>query len=143
MTYRGAIDSAARIIVLCSIANATVALAEDSSRQFAAVVCISEASGPWNAKARGTLTRTKSREELIYQLKVGDESFSWRFVTNAQGATTVTGPGYLLERFGAGAPPSDPADRRQTLYASGEIREEAPTGALRLVVGSKCPASRR
>ena len=143
MTCRGAIDSAASIIVICLIANATVALAQDSSRQFAAVVCISEATGPWNAKARGTLTRTKSKDELIYHLKVDDQSFSWRFVTNAQGATTATGPGYLLDRFGAGALAPDPADRRQTLYASGEIREFAPQSALLLAIGSKCPAARR
>ena len=142
MTYRRAIDGAATTIGVLAIVTGT-SLAEDAARQFAVVICISEAAGPWSAKARGTLTRTKSNEQLNYDLKVGNESFSWRFVTNAQGATTVTGPGYLLERFGAGAPPSDPADRRQTLYASGEIREEAPTSALRLVIGSKCPAARR
>ena len=34
-------------------------IADDASRQFAAVVCVSEAGGPWSFKARGTLTRTK------------------------------------------------------------------------------------
>ena len=129
--------------VLTISATAFSFAADDSSRQLPAVVCVSDAAGAWNAKARGTLTRTKSEQALIYELKAREQSFTWRFVTNAQGGTTVVGPGYLLDRFGAEPPPSDPADRRQTLYASGEIREEAPTSALRLVIGSKCPASRR
>jgi hypothetical protein len=118
-----------------------VALAQDSARQFGAVVCISEAGAPWSVKARGTLTRKKSRDEMSYELRTRQESYTWRFSTNPQGATTSVGPGYLLERM---APQlfnaSKPEERRQRLDATGEIREHVASTALMLRIGSKCPA---
>lgn len=122
-------------------AAAGTAFAQDSSRQFDAVVCISEAGAPWTLKARGTLTRKRSGNDMIYELRTGEDSFSWRFATNAQGATTGVGPGYLMERM---APrlfkPSQVQDRRQRLDATGEIREHVASGALVLRIGSRCPA---
>jgi hypothetical protein len=48
-----------------------------------------------------------------------------------------------MDRFAAQPAKGEEApDRRQSLYADGEIREYAPSRALMLVVGSKCPAGR-
>lgn len=122
-------------------AAATTSFAQDSSRQFAAVVCISEAGAPWTLKARGTLARKRSGNDMLYELRAGDDAFAWRFATNPQGATTGVGPGYLMERM---APqlfkPSQVQDRRQRLDATGEIREHVGSSALLLRIGSQCPA---
>ncbi|HEU4353276.1 MAG TPA: hypothetical protein VFR66_15520, partial [Burkholderiales bacterium] len=75
------------------------ATADDASRDFTAVVCVSEASGPWALKARGTLTRTRSKNETAYRFKSDAHSFEWRFLASAEGNTTVQGPGYLMDRF--------------------------------------------
>ena len=120
--------------------TATSALAQDSSRQFNAVVCTSEAGAPWALKARGTLTRKRSGNDMVYELRTGEESFTWRFATNAQGATTGVGPGYLMERMAPRLFESNPAERRQRLDATGEIRESAAANALVLRIGSSCPA---
>lgn len=120
---------------------ATAALAQDSSRQFGAVVCIAEAGARWTLKARGTLTRKRSGNDMLYELRTGEGSFAWRFATNAQGATSGVGPGYLMERM---APQlfksSRVQDRRQRLDATGEIREQVASSALLLRIGSHCPA---
>ena len=122
-------------------ATATTAFAQDSSRQLGAVVCISEAGAPWTLKARGTLTRKRSGNDMLYELRTGEDSFTWRFATNPQGASTGVGPGYLMERM---APQlfqsSQPGERRQRLDATGEIREHVASSALLLRIGSQCPA---
>jgi hypothetical protein len=131
------------LIAVVAIGNPAAALAEDS-RQFGAVICMSSAGAPWSEKARGTLTRTKSKDGVSYELKAGEHTFSWRFVTDPQGATSAFGPGFLMDRF-AKQPAKEeewPA-RRQSLYADGEIREYAPSSALVLLVGSKCPGARK
>jgi hypothetical protein len=120
------------------------AFAQAASRQHVAVVCTSTAGGPWTQKALGTLTRTKSERELVYKFRSADQAFEWRFVTSAQGNTTVSGPGFLMERFGA-APkgaPSQPGQRRQSVEASGEIRESAGSASLVLLVRTDCPGGR-
>jgi hypothetical protein len=45
-----------------------------------------------------------------------------------------------MERFGAA---SQPAERRQSIEATGEIREYAGRSVLVLLIGTKCPAARR
>jgi hypothetical protein len=63
-----------------------VATADDAARHFTAVVCVSEASGPWSLKARGTLTRTKKpKGEMAYSFKSSDHSFDWQLVASAEG----------------------------------------------------------
>jgi hypothetical protein len=124
---------------LVAIVSSSAVLA-DGARQFRAVICTSEAGAPWSEKARGTLTRSSSKDTVSYELKVGEQAFTWRFVANPPQGTTVIGPGYLMDRFAAQpAKGEEAADRRQSLYADGEIREYAASGALRLIVGSKCP----
>jgi hypothetical protein len=139
------------------IASSTSAFAHNSSRQYAAVVCTSEATGPWSLKARGTLTRTKARDGLIYRFDVGEQSYTWRFVNSPEGNTTAMGPGLLMGRLvplpkqpeqsplprgpiNVAESPSDPNSRRQNLSATGEIREYAGTNVLSLTMGSQCPA---
>jgi hypothetical protein len=153
-----ALLSFTRVIAAVATGSSAAALANDSTRQFGAVICTSEAGGPWSVTARGTLTRTKSTNELIYVLKAGELSVTWRFVTTRQGATTGISPGFLIDRFAPQSPKSeesprgpinaaesssDITGRRQSLYASGEIREYSASNALALVIGSKCPAAKR
>jgi hypothetical protein len=127
------------IAAIASIVSSSSAFADSVSRQYAAVVCTSEASGPWTLRARGTLTRTKSKHELIYRLDIGEHGYTWSFITNRDGNTTVTGPGFLMDRLGA--PPAQPelGSRRQSLDATGEIREYAGPSGLSLLIGSRCP----
>ena len=80
-------------------------------------------------KARGTLTRTKSRSETAYAFKTGEHAFEWRFVVSAGGNTTVQGPGYLMDRF---VPEKKSRERSQSLGASGEIRESVGQDVLLL-----------
>lgn len=129
------------LIAVLALAG-SAALADDA-RQFNAVVCVSQAGAGWSEKARGTLTRTRSKEAVIYELKAGEQSLTWRFVSAPPQGTTVIGPGFLMDVFAAdSAKPEEWPERKQSIYADGEIREEAPSGALRLVVGSRCPAAR-
>ena len=147
------------VMTVFAIASSAAVLANDSSRQFGAVICTSEAGGPWSVKARGTLTRTKSKNELIYELNVGEHSFAWRFVTTPQGATTGISPGFLIDRVARqpaiseesrqsprgpinAAESAGDVGRTQRLDATGEIREYGPSNALMLLIGSKCPAGR-
>ena len=120
------------------LAASTHGIADDASRQFTAIVCVSEASGPWSLKARGTLTRTRRpKGETAYSFKSGEHSFEWRFVASAEGNTTVLGPGYLMDRF---VPTKKSSERSQSLGASGEIRESSGEEVLVLRLGSACPA---
>ena len=134
-------------LALLALALAPVAGAfgQATSRQHVAVVCTSAAGGPWTQKALGTLTRTqKSDRELLYRFKSADQAFEWRVVTSPQGNTTVSGPGFLMERFGAvpkGAS-SQPAQRRQSVEATGEIRESAGPASLALLIRTDCPGGR-
>jgi hypothetical protein len=129
--YKGA--AAAALLVVSSSA-----IADDASRDFTAVVCVSEARGPWMLKARGTLTRTKRpKGETAYSFKSSEHSFDWRFVASAEGNTTVQGPGYLMDRF---VPEKKSSERSQSLGASGEIRESAGQDVLVLRLSSACPA---
>lgn len=113
-------------------------IADDASRQFTAVVCVSEASGPWSLKARGTLTRTKKpKGEMAYSFKSSDHGFDWRLVASAEGNTAVQGPGYLMDRF---LPEKRSSERSQSVGASGEIREWSGPDVLVLRLGSACPA---
>jgi hypothetical protein len=115
-----------------------------TSRQHPAVACTSEGGSPWIVKARGTLTRTKSKNEIIYDLDLGGHSYTWRFITNPEGSTTIVGPGFLTDRL-AGLPnnatksQSDAGPRGQQLYVTGEIHEYAGATILSLAVGSRCP----
>src|SRR5439155_26277512 len=103
-----------------------------TSRQQPAVACTSEGGGPWIVKARGTLTRTKSKNEIIYDMDLGGQRYSWRFITSPEGSTTIVGPGFLLQ--------SDAGARSQQLYVTGEIREHAGPIILSLAIGSRCPS---
>ena len=116
------------------IASSSAAYAGEAStsRQQPAVVCTSEGGSPWIVKARGTLTRTKSKNEIIYDLDLGGQSYTWRFITSPQGSTTIVGPGFLLQ--------SDAGARSQQLYVTGEIREHAGPIILSLAIGSRCPS---
>ena len=112
--------------------------AQDAPRQFAAVICVSEASGPWSLKARGTLTRIKRpKGEMAYSFKSSEQSLEWRLVASAEGNTTVEGPGYLMDRF---VPQKKPSERSQSVGASGDIRESSGADVLVLRLGSACPA---
>ena len=127
---------AAAVSAYLVVAGSTVA--QDASRQFAAVVCVSEASRPWSLKARGTLTRTKkARGESAYSFKSSEQSLEWRLIASAEGHTTVEGPGYLMDRF---VPERKPNERSQSVGASGEIRESSRPDVLVLRLGSACPA---
>src|SRR5713101_4901187 len=89
-----------------------------TSRPHPAIVCISEGGSPWIVKARGTLTRTKSKNEVIYALDVGGHRYTWRFITTPEGSTTIAGPGFLTDRLGptnAAESQSDPGPRGQRL----------------------------
>src|SRR5689334_18508932 len=90
----------------------------DSSKRFAAVVCVSEGKSPWVRKAQGTLVRTTARNEVIYKFDSSEQSFEWRLTTSPQGNTTAIAPGFLMDRFIAGKP--DSTDRRQAIDATGE-----------------------
>jgi hypothetical protein len=114
-----------------------VATADGTSRDFTAVVCVSEAGGPWALKVRGTLTRTRSKNETAYRFKSDEHSFEWRFVASAQGNSTVQGPGYLMDRF---LPEKKSSERSQSLGASGEIRESSGQDVLVLRLSPACPA---
>src|SRR4029077_17687861 len=100
---RGMVGVGMRLPVLSIAARVSCAAAsaQDAPRSYAAVVCPSEANGPWTEKARGTLTRTRSQADLGYRVEGAGQAFDWGFVTSAQGNTTVSGPGFLMERFGA------------------------------------------
>ena len=120
--------AAAALIAASSAAYAGEA---STSRQQPAVVCTSEGGSPWIVKARGTLSRTKSKNEIIYDLDLGGQRYSWRFITNPEGSTTIVGPGFLSQ--------SDAGQRAQQLYVTGEIHEYAGPTILSLAVGSRCP----
>lgn len=113
-----------------------VATADSASRDSTAVVCLSEAGGPWTLKARGTLTRTRSKSQTAYRFKSEEHSFEWRFVASAEGNTTVQGPGYLMDRF---VPEKKSRERSQSLGASGEIRESSGQAVLVLRLSAACP----
>lgn len=113
--------------------------AKDAWRPFAAVVCTSEASGPWILRAKGTLIRTKSEGGLAYKFRGGEHALDWTFTTSREGHTTTQGPGFLMDRFLPEQPRARPDARRQTLEATGEIREYAAPHALVLRIGSTCP----
>ena len=124
--------------MVCAAAAASIAALSaayggevSTSRQQPAVVCTSEGGSPWILKARGTLTRTKSKNEIIYDLDLGGQRYSWRFITNPEGSTTIVGPGFLSQ--------SDAGPRAQQLYVTGEIHEYAGATILSLAVGSRCP----
>jgi hypothetical protein len=91
------------------------------------------------------LTRTKSKNEIIYDLVLGGHSYTWRFITNTEGSTTIVGPGFLTDRLVR--PPVNAAEsqsaagaRSQQLYVTGEIREHAGPIILSLAIGSRCPS---
>jgi len=102
-----------------------------TSRQQPAVLCTSEGGSPWIVKARGTLIRPKSKNEIIYDLDLEGQRYSWRFITSPEGSTTIVGPGFLSQ--------SDAGPRAQQLYVTGEIHEYAGPTLLSLAVGSRCP----
>jgi hypothetical protein len=122
-----------------------------------AVICTSEAGGPLVPKAQGTLTRTKSNNELIYRLDVQEQTYEWRFVTNPDKSTTIRGPGPLIGKlvevpkaeralpFPRG--PINALDTSpyvgppgQSLHVNGEIREYLGPLRLWVVSGTKCPS---
>jgi len=135
------------LLVLAAAASAMDhASAADVSSRYGVVICTSEAKAPWTLKARGTLTRTRAGRELIYRFESPDQAFDWRFVASREGHTTVVGPGYLMERFNALPKQlefSSPSARRQSVEATGEIREYAGPNALALLIRANCPGSRR
>ena len=122
-----AVAAAASIAALSAAYGSEVS----TSRQQPAVVCTSEGGSPWIVKARGTLTRTKSKNEIIYDLDLGGQRYTWRFITSPEGSTTIVGPGFLSQ--------SDAGPRAQQLYVTGEIHEYAGATILSLAVGSRCP----
>jgi hypothetical protein len=137
-------------IVLLALAAATSAVnhasAADASRPYGAVICTSEAKGPGTLQSRGTLIRTRSGAQLVYRFESPGYAFDWRFVTSREGNTTVTGPGLLMERFSAlpkQLEHSSPSARRQSVAATGEIREYAGPNALALLIRANCPGPRR
>ena len=116
---------------LIAASSAAYAGEVSTSRQQPAVACMSEVGSPWVVKARGTLTRTKSKNEIIYDLDLGGQRYTWRFITSPEGSTTIVGPGFLSQ--------SDAGPRAQQLYVTGEIHEYAGATILSLAVGSRCP----
>ena len=123
--------------ILPVLAAADGASAQDASRRRAAVVCTSAGHGPWTLRARGTLTRTRQDGGMDYRFESAEQVFGWRLVASREGNTTAEGPGFLHERFAPVA--ANAADRRQSLEATGQIREHDGASALMLRIGSKCP----
>src|SRR5919201_980546 len=113
-----------------SLVTADLAMAQDSSRKFYAVICTSDARGPWTMKAQGTLTRTRSGGEMSYRFESSAHTFEWRLTTSPEGQTTFSGPGFLMQQFDA-VPPA--ATKQQKLETTGEIRELAGSKALALL----------
>jgi hypothetical protein len=120
-----------------------------------AVVCTSDAGrSPPVLRARGTLTRTKLQNELIYRLDLKEKTYEWRFITNVDKSITTMGPGFLIGDlvehpkrkqplpFPRGpinaADPDYPPFPAQSVHVNGEVRETL--GAIRLWVtsGTKC-----
>jgi hypothetical protein len=135
-----AVAAAASIATLSAVYGGE----SSTSRPHPAVVCTSESGSPWIVKARGTLTRTKSKSEVVYALDLGTHSYTWRFVTKPDGSTTTVGPGFLTDRLAPTNAPqsrSDLGPRGQRLYVTGEIHEYAGPTILSLAVGSRCPTS--
>src|SRR5712692_3950250 len=137
-----AVAAAASIATLSAVYGGELS----TSRPHPAVVCTSESGSPWIVKARGTLTRTKSKNEVIYDLDLGGHSYTWRFITKPEGSTTIVGPGFLTDRLvglpiNAAESQSDVGPRGQRLYVTGEIHEYAGPTILSLAIGSRCPAS--
>ena len=56
----------------------------------------------------------------------------------------MSGPGFLMERFGVSpkGAPSQPGQRRQSVEATGEIRESAGPNSLALLIRTDCPGGR-
>jgi hypothetical protein len=119
--------------------------------ELPAVVCTSDAGAPPVLRASGTLTRTKSSNELVYLLDLKRKSYEWRFITNADKSITTKGPGFLIgdlveipKREGplpfprgpinAGDPQQYPPFPSQSVHVNGEIRETL--GPIRLWVAS-------
>lgn len=112
--------------------------AADASKRFAAVVCTSEANGPWVRKAEGTLVRTTAPNEVIYTFEGTGQTFEWRLMTSPQGNTTAIPPGFLIDRFITSKIDPAPESRRQAIDATGEIRETAASSALALLMARDC-----
>jgi hypothetical protein len=58
-----------RALPVAVTTSCAAASAQDAARSYAAVVCTSEANGPWTEKARGTLTRARSQADLGYRFE--------------------------------------------------------------------------
>lgn len=130
----------ARLALALAIAAAWApgaAGAQDASRRQAAVVCTAEGNGAWTLRARGTLTRTRQGGGMDYRFESAGQAFGWRLVASREGNTTAESPGFLLERFAPAA--AGAGDRRQSLEATGQIREHDGASALVLRIGSRCP----
>jgi hypothetical protein len=145
------------IAAVVMVLAAGVALPDDISRQHAIVACVSEHGSAWRPKAQGTLTVSKSAQEQTYSWDFGEHSFWSRITSNADGTTSISGPGLLIGRLvkiptepeapkfprgpiNALEGPSEFLPRGQRSSVAGEIREYAGPIFLVVVIGSKCPA---
>ena len=122
-----------------------------------AVVCTSEAGGPWVLRARGTLTRTKLQNELIHRLDLKEKSYEWRLFTNVDKSNTTTPHSFLIGDLveipkrdqplqfprgpiNAADPPLYPPFPTQSVHVNGEIRETLGPIRLWVASGTKCPS---
>jgi hypothetical protein len=122
-----------------------------------AVVCTSEAGGPWVLIARGTLTRTKLQNELIHRLDLKEKSYEWRLFTNVDKSNMTTPHRFLIGDLvaipkreqplpfprgpiNAADPPPYPPFPTQSVHVNGEIREILGPIRLWVALGTKCPS---
>lgn len=121
-------------------ASAVADASHDSERP--AVICASDAGGPFVLRAQGTLTRTTMDNEVVYRLKVEQQSYQWRFRTNPDKTTSIAGPGPLIGRLIEAPPREKPwmsPPFAQSITINGELKEDIGRTRLWVLPGTQCP----
>lgn len=134
---------AASIIAMAAPVGFTASFADPSHSAQPAVVCTSEAGGPFVLRAQGTLTRTATINEVAYRLTTERSTYRWRFVTNVDKTITFTGPGQLLGTLVEEPKRTQPwisPPFSQSAAVNGELKEELGSTRLWVLLGHQCPS---